>query len=161
MNKIDDWLKEVLQNPVFADMKPQQHRATSSDRLVKSFQEVLDFVEKNNRLPQNNSSFEEKKLYLNISHSNGIRGAQGEWLYDANNYIWKNNDVKLSEIKFVYGSKKWDTASTRDLFNFISWIGGDKSVASLEDYINAAWDYAFTCNKYAGQRARKWDIVNF
>ena len=37
--------------------------------------------------------FEEKKLYLNISHSNGIRGAQGEWLYDANNYIWKNNDV--------------------------------------------------------------------
>ena len=75
--------------------------------------------------------------------------------------IWKNNDVKLTEIKFVYGSKKWDTASTRDLFNFISWIGGGKSVASLEDYINAAWDYAFTCNKYAGQRARKWDIVNF
>lgn len=74
--------------------------------------------------------------------------------------IWKNNDVKLSEIKFVYGSKKWDTASTRDLFNFISWIGGGKTVASLEDYINAAWDYAFTCNKYAGQRARKWDIIH-
>ena len=68
--------------------------------------------------------------------------------------------VKLSEIKFVYGSKKWDTASTRDLFNFISWIGGGKTVASLEDYINAAWDYAFTCNKYAGQRARKWDIIH-
>ena len=75
--------------------------------------------------------------------------------------IWKNNDVKLSEIKFVYGSKKWDTASTRDLFNFIAWIGGGKSVASLEDYINAAWDYAFTCNKYVGQRPRKWDIVKF
>ena len=66
MSKIDDWLQEVLQNPVFADVKPQQHRATSSDRLVKSFQEVLDFVEKNNRLPQNNSSFEEKKLYTRL-----------------------------------------------------------------------------------------------
>ena len=75
--------------------------------------------------------------------------------------IWKNNEVKRSEIKLVYGSKKWDTASTRDLFNFISWIGGGKSVASLEDYINAAWNYAFTCNKYAGQRARKWDIIDF
>lgn len=66
MANIDDWLKEVLQNPVFADIKPTQHRATSSDRLVKSFQEVLDFVEKNNRLPQNNSSFEEKKLYTRL-----------------------------------------------------------------------------------------------
>ena len=66
MSKIDDWLQEVLQNPVFADVKPQQHRATSSDRLVKSFQEVLDFVEKNNRLPQNNSSFEEKMLYTRL-----------------------------------------------------------------------------------------------
>ena len=37
--------------------------------------------------------FEEKRLYLNVAYASGIRGAQGEWLYDANNYIWKNNDV--------------------------------------------------------------------
>ena len=23
-----------------------------------------------------------------------MRGSQGEWLYDANNYIWKDNDVE-------------------------------------------------------------------
>lgn len=38
--------------------------------------------------------FEEKRVYLNISHSSGLRGSQGEWLYDANNYIWRNNDVE-------------------------------------------------------------------
>lgn len=37
--------------------------------------------------------FEEKKLYLNIAYSSGIRGTQGEWLYDANRYIWGKNDV--------------------------------------------------------------------
>ena len=37
--------------------------------------------------------FNEKKIYLNIVYSSGIRASQGEWLYDANNYIWKNNDV--------------------------------------------------------------------
>lgn len=38
--------------------------------------------------------FEEKGPYLNVSYSSGIRGSQGEWLYDANNYIWKDNDVE-------------------------------------------------------------------
>ena len=39
-----DWdkeLAEVLKDPVFADVKPTQHRATSSDRLVKSFDEII------------------------------------------------------------------------------------------------------------------------
>lgn len=66
MANIDDWLKEVLQNPVFADINPTQHRATSSDRLVKSFQEVLDFVEQNGRLPQSDGPFEDKKLYTRL-----------------------------------------------------------------------------------------------
>ena len=35
----------------------------------------------------------EKKLYLNIAYRPGFRGAQGEWLYDANNFIWKDNNV--------------------------------------------------------------------
>jgi hypothetical protein len=37
--------------------------------------------------------FEEKKMYFNIAYSSGLRGSQGEWLYDANNYIWKDNNV--------------------------------------------------------------------
>ena len=38
--------------------------------------------------------FEEKKIYLNIAYCSGIRASQGEWLYDANNYIWKDNNVE-------------------------------------------------------------------
>lgn len=66
MGKLDDWLQEVLANPVFADVKPAQRRATSSDRLVKSFQEVLDFVEQNGRLPMNGGSLNEKLLYARL-----------------------------------------------------------------------------------------------
>lgn len=52
-----------------------------------------------------NKPFEEKRLYLNIAYNFGIRGAQGEWLYDANNYIWHNNDV--DNIK--YGKDGYST----------------------------------------------------
>lgn len=37
--------------------------------------------------------FTEKHLYLNIAYSTGLRGSQGEWLYDANRYLWRDNDV--------------------------------------------------------------------
>lgn len=54
-------------------------------------------------------------------------------------------DYKVADINLEYVNKQWQGAP----------------VARLADYINAAWDYAFTCNKYAGQSARKWDIVHF
>lgn len=38
--------------------------------------------------------FNGKRVYVNIAYSSGLRGSQGEWLYDANNYIWKDNDVE-------------------------------------------------------------------
>ena len=38
--------------------------------------------------------YDKKKIYLNFSHANGIRASQGEWLYDATNHIWNNNDVE-------------------------------------------------------------------
>ena len=71
------------------------------------------------------------------------------------------DDSKVADINLVYVDKKWEAASPIDLFNFMACISGGAPVARLEDYINAVWKYAFTCNKYAGQRARKWDIVKF
>jgi hypothetical protein len=38
--------------------------------------------------------FKEKKIYLNFSYSGGIRASQGEWLYDANRYLWNKNDAE-------------------------------------------------------------------
>lgn len=37
--------------------------------------------------------YNEKKIYFNLAYASGIRASQGEWLYDANNYIWNNNNV--------------------------------------------------------------------
>ena len=73
----------------------------------------------------------------------------------------KKGDYKVADINLEYVNKQWEAASTFDKFNFLACISGGAPVARLADYINAAWDYAFTCNKYAGQRARKWDIVHF
>ena len=44
------------------------------------------------------SPFEEKRVYINIAYSCGIKSSQGEWLYDANNYIWNKNNV--NNIKY-------------------------------------------------------------
>lgn len=49
--------------------------------------------------------FKEKRMYLNIAYSSGIRGSQGEWLYDANNYLWRDNNVE--NIK--YGKDGYQT----------------------------------------------------
>jgi hypothetical protein len=68
---------------------------------------------------------------------------------------------KVADINLVYANKKWDARTSYDLFNFFACISGGAPIARLADYINAAWDYAFTCNECVGQRARKWDIVHF
>lgn len=99
MAKFDDWLLEVLQNPVFADVKPTQHRATSSDRLVKSFQEVLDFVEQNGRLPRSNGAFEEKKLYTRLD---GIKRDKAKFdkckPYDTMDVLGEYQDTKEEDV---------------------------------------------------------------
>ena len=64
-----DWdkeLSEVLKDPVFADVKPIQHRGTSSDRLVKSFDEITLFVEENGRMPSVDGVMSERMLYKRL-----------------------------------------------------------------------------------------------
>ena len=56
--------------------------------------------------------FKDKRIYLNMAYSSGIRGSQGEWLYDANRYIWSKNDV--DNIK--YGQDGYTTC----LYHLIS-----------------------------------------
>lgn len=64
-----DWDKEladVLKDPVFADVKPIQHRASSSDRLVRSFDEITAFVESNGRKPSADGGMSERMLYKRL-----------------------------------------------------------------------------------------------
>ena len=98
---------------------------------------------------------------MNITASYIISGKKNSKKNPAKIFVsvMKDND-KIADINLVYENKEWKAASKSDLFNFFICISKGAPVGCLEDYINAAWDYAFTCNKYAGQRARKWDIIN-
>ena len=74
-----DWdkeLAEVLKDPVFADVKPTQHRATSSDRLVKSFEEITAFVESNGRKPSADGGMSERMLYKRLE---GIKSDKAKY----------------------------------------------------------------------------------
>lgn len=59
-----NWEKEleiIFNDPLLADVTAPQKRATSSDRLIAGFQEILAFCEANGRLPEDNP--EEASLF--------------------------------------------------------------------------------------------------
>ena len=59
-----NWEKElerIFEDPLLADVVAPRKRTTSSDRLIAGFQEILDFYEKNGRLPED--TIEERSLY--------------------------------------------------------------------------------------------------
>ena len=49
----DKELEKIFEDPLLADVTAPRKRATSSDRLIAGFQEVLAFYEANGRLPEN------------------------------------------------------------------------------------------------------------
>ncbi|MBR5332278.1 MAG: GIY-YIG nuclease family protein [Muribaculaceae bacterium] len=103
MNKWDSMLLEVIKDPIFANIKPAQPRPTSNDRLIKSFNEITDFVEQNGRLPDKNGSFAEKSLLKRLE---GIIADESKREkcrpYDTLNLldvvIEKTTDEQLAEI---------------------------------------------------------------
>lgn len=63
----DKELEKIFDDPLLADVVAPRKRTTSSDRLVAGFQEILDFVDANGRLPRDVP--EEKSL---LNKWNGI-----------------------------------------------------------------------------------------
>lgn len=64
-----DWdaeLQDILSDHFFDDVKPVRSRTTSHDRLVNSFQEVLDFVEATGHEPSEDGDMEEQKLFRTL-----------------------------------------------------------------------------------------------
>lgn len=65
-----DWdaeLHDILSEPFFDDVKPIKRKSTSSDRLVNSFIEVLNFVKAEGREPSENAeTLEELKLFRTL-----------------------------------------------------------------------------------------------
>lgn len=92
-----DWDKEladVLKDPVFADVKPIQHRASSSDRLVRSFDEITAFVESNGRKPSAYGGMSERMLYKRLE---GIKSDKAKYdkckPYDRLNLLEEQTEV--------------------------------------------------------------------
>ena len=65
-----DWdaeLHDILSEPFFDDVKPIKRQSTSSDRLVNSFIEVMNFVKAKGREPSENAeTLEELKLFRTL-----------------------------------------------------------------------------------------------
>lgn len=103
-----DWDKEladVLKDPVFADVKPIQHRASSSDRLVGSFDEITAFVESNGRKPSADGGMSERMLYKRLE---GIKSDKAKYdkckPYDRLNLLEEQTEVRdiCSEPQTAY-----------------------------------------------------------
>ena len=59
----DKELEKIFADPLLADVTAPKRKINSSDRLVAGFQQVMEFVETNNRLPQNCEDRDERRLY--------------------------------------------------------------------------------------------------
>ena len=57
----DKELEKIFEDPLLADVTAPRKRATSSDRLIAGFQEILAFYEANGRLPEDTT--EEASLF--------------------------------------------------------------------------------------------------
>ena len=120
-----DWdkeLSEIIKDSVFADVKPIQHRMPSSDRLVKSFEEILLFVEENNRMPSSIGNITEKMLYRRLT---GIKTDKTKYdkckPYDRLNLLDKDiegNDL-YRESQITYNEISDDNKNVDELLSEI------------------------------------------
>lgn len=59
----DEELKKIFADPLLADVTAPKRKVKASDRLIAGFQNIVEFVETNRRLPQNCDKREERALY--------------------------------------------------------------------------------------------------
>lgn len=65
----DEELEKIFADPLLADVTAPKRKINSSDRLIAGFQQIIEFVETHNRLPQISNDREERRLY---NHLQGI-----------------------------------------------------------------------------------------
>lgn len=71
MNKWDDELLRIFDEALFVGVKPATEKPTVNDRLVRSFEEIMEYVERNNRMPEDTGG-DEERLFTRL------RGIQSE-----------------------------------------------------------------------------------
>ena len=73
-------LLELFEDPILADVKPKAARLTANDRLVKTLQEITEWVRTNGHLPSKTGDFNEKLLYRSLKALQ--KNADGLQAYD-------------------------------------------------------------------------------
>lgn len=134
-----DWDKELealFDLPIFDDIKASPKRATSSDRLVKSFLEIVDFVDSNGREPQNSSpDMKERTLASTLASIRNDASKRAKCLpYDSGNLLVEKPKSADDELEELFNNPIFDTpAEVQSIFDVPEYMKR-KEVAEC-DYI--------------------------
>lgn len=134
---------------------------TSSDRLIAGFQNILEFVETNNRLPQNCDNREERTLYNQLK---GIlkdpKKVEKCKPYDTANILSERNEDEISDSE---KNCKSETELLDEIFNdpiFDGVSSDDNSLFELPDYMKKRLEERKEAD-YVAQRVKCEDFDKF
>ena len=115
----EEELKELFNDPLFNDVKPQATRLTSSDRLIVSFEEINVFYDEYNRLPSSSGNMKEKGLARRFENIIVDIDKQQRCLkYDRHNLI-KAKEIDINdELNAIFSDPIFNMSSEiKALFN--------------------------------------------
>lgn len=116
----DEELKALFDLPIFDDIKAPSKRITSSDRLVKSFLDIADFVGCNGREPQGSSSdMKERTLASTLASIRNDESKRAKCLpYDDGNLLFGKPKSVDDELKELFDNPIFDTpAEVQTIFD--------------------------------------------
>lgn len=133
-----DWDKELetlFDLPIFDDVKVKQQRATSSDRLVKSFLDIADFVESNGREPQNGGDIRERTLASTLDSIRKDASKRAKCLpYDRCGLLAENQKSAEEELEELFENPIFDVpAELQSVFDVPDYM--KKRDAEKPDYV--------------------------
>lgn len=157
----DEELEQIFEDPLFADVTAPRKKVTSSDRLIAGFQNILEFVETNNRLPQNCDNREERTLYNQLK---GIlkdpKKVEKCKPYDTANILSERNEDEISDSE---KNCKSETELLDEIFNdpiFDGVSSDDNSLFELPDYMKKRLEERKEAD-YVAQRVKCEDFDKF
>ena len=162
----DKELEKIFADPQFADVKMPQKKATSSDRLIAGFQQIVNFAESHGRSPQKSDDREERALYNQLA---GIRKDPRKVErckpYDTVGVLEEKQAIQtVSEPMAAYAQQsKTEEQLLEDIFNnplFNDTTPSCQSLFDLPDYMKKRLEARREAD-YVAQRVKCEDFERF
>lgn len=136
----DEELEKIFNDPLLADVKVPIRKVSSSDRLIAGFQQILDFVEKNNRLPENCTESNERILYFQLKGILKDPSKKERCLpYDTHGILGNSSGNVANEKEISYAVKeKTESEQLDEIFNdpiFSNIETSENCIFDLPDYM--------------------------